>query len=40
MQAGKLDPVGFWSYSRQDDEHSGGRLSQLRARLSSELQIN
>ena len=40
MQAGKLDPIGFWSYSRQDDEHSGGRLSQLRARLSSELQIN
>jgi hypothetical protein len=40
MQARKLDPIGFWSYSRQDDEHSGGRLSQLRARLSSELQIN
>ena len=40
MQGRKLDPIGFWSYSRQDDEHSGGRLSQLRARLSSELQIN
>jgi hypothetical protein len=36
----RIEPIGFWSYSRQDDEHSGGRLSQLRARLSSELQIN
>jgi formylglycine-generating enzyme required for sulfatase activity len=26
-----LDPVGFWSYARLDDEHSDGQLSQLRA---------
>jgi hypothetical protein len=26
-----LDPVGFWSYARQDDAHSDGQLSQLRA---------
>src|ERR1700677_931814 len=26
-----LDPVGFWSYARQDDAHSDGRLRQLRA---------
>jgi hypothetical protein len=26
-----LDPVGFWSYARQDDENSDGHLSQLRA---------
>ena len=25
-----LDPVGFWSYTRQDDAHSDGDLSQLR----------
>ncbi len=26
-----LRPVGFWSYARQDDSHSDGHLSQLRA---------
>ena len=26
-----LDPVGFWSYARQDDEHADGHLSHLRA---------
>ncbi len=25
-----LKPVGFWSYARQDDDHSDGQLSQLR----------
>ena len=26
-----LELVGFWSYTRQDDSHSDGQLSQLRA---------
>ena len=26
-----LEPVGFWSYARQDDAHSDDQLSQLRA---------
>jgi len=26
-----LTPVGFWSYARQDDNHSDGQLSELRA---------
>jgi len=26
-----LDPVGFWSYTRDDDYHSDGQLSELRA---------
>ena len=33
-----LSPIGFWSYSSTDDDHSRGRLSQLRALLASELQ--
>ena len=33
-----LKPIGFWSYSSSDDEHSRGRLSQLRALLAAELQ--
>lgn len=33
-----LKPIGFWSYSTSDDEHSRGRLSQLRALLAAELQ--
>jgi len=33
-----LSPIGFWSYSNTDDDHSRGRLSQLRALLASELQ--
>jgi hypothetical protein len=26
--AAVLDPVGFWSYTRNDDQHSDGQLSQ------------
>src|SRR5262249_43142040 len=29
--------VGFFSYSREDDEDSGGRLSKLRERIQAEL---
>jgi hypothetical protein len=36
--ASKLPPIGFWSYARQDDEASRGRLSSLRSLLMSELQ--
>jgi formylglycine-generating enzyme required for sulfatase activity len=31
--------VGFFSYSRSDDEHSGGALSRLRARIYDELRL-
>jgi TIR domain len=31
--------VGFFSYSRRDDEHSGGALSRLRARIHDELRL-
>jgi hypothetical protein len=31
--------VGFFSYSRRDDEHSEGALSRLRARIYSELRL-
>jgi TIR domain/PAN domain len=31
------DLVGFFSYSREDDEDSGGRLSELRERIQAEL---
>jgi hypothetical protein len=34
-----LKPVGFWSYTSSDDEHSGGRLSALRLKLAGELQL-
>lgn len=34
----RLKPIGFWSYARQDDEASDGRLSQLRGQLARELQ--
>ena len=34
----QLPPTGFWSYSRDDDRRSRGRLSQLRALVSEELQ--
>jgi hypothetical protein len=34
----RLPPVGFWSYARQDDELSQGKLSGLRAIILSELQ--
>ena len=36
--SGRLPPIGFWSYARQDDEASQGRLSSLRSILMSELQ--
>jgi hypothetical protein len=31
--------VGFFSYSRRDDEHSQGSLSRLRARMPIHLQL-
>ena len=31
--------VGFFSYSREDDEGSGGRLSKLRERIQAELRL-
>ncbi|HEY0326586.1 MAG TPA: toll/interleukin-1 receptor domain-containing protein [Allosphingosinicella sp.] len=34
----RLKPVGFWSYSRQDDELSFGKLSNLRKLLMAEVQ--
>jgi F-box protein 11 len=34
----RLPPIGFWSYARQDDELSDGRLSRLRMLLVQELQ--
>ncbi len=34
----RLSPIGFWSYARQDDDASGGKLSLLRFQLASELQ--
>jgi hypothetical protein len=36
--APRLSPIGFWSYARQDDEFSNGKLSSLRAMLRAELQ--
>jgi Skp family chaperone for outer membrane proteins len=33
------DLVGFFSYSRSDDEHSRGALSQLRGRIQGELRL-
>jgi hypothetical protein len=33
------DLVGFFSYSRRDDEHSQGALSRLRAQIHNELHI-
>ena len=38
MASDRLPPIGFWSYARQDDEFSGGKLSSLRFRVMSELQ--
>ena len=38
LRNGRLPPIGFWSYSRQDDELSGGMLSRLRSLLMSEIQ--
>ncbi|MBX3562781.1 MAG: toll/interleukin-1 receptor domain-containing protein [Sphingomonas sp.] len=34
----RLPPVGFWSYARQDNDLSNGKLSSLRILLVSELQ--
>lgn len=36
--ATRLPPVGFWSYARQDDQLSSGRLTALRSLLVQELQ--
>ena len=33
-----LEPIGFWSYTRDDDARSRGRLSQLRTLLADEVQ--
>ncbi|MGX4642235.1 toll/interleukin-1 receptor domain-containing protein [Massilia sp. SYSU DXS3249] len=33
------NPTGFLSYARDDDEHEGGRLTDLRRRLNGELVI-
>ena len=33
------DLVGFFSYSREDDEGSGGKLSKLRERIQEELRL-
>ena len=33
------DLVGFFSYSRSDDEHSDGALSLLRERIRKELRM-
>src|SRR5215472_8025185 len=38
--ADAADLVGFFSYSREDDEGSGGRLSKLRERIQEELRAN
>jgi hypothetical protein len=32
-----LDPVGFWSYARLDEQQTGGHLSQLRAIVGNEI---
>ena len=34
-----LKPIGFWSYARQDDAHSDGQLSQLRALIGKALAL-
>jgi TIR domain len=34
-----LKPIGFWSYARSDDAHSGGRLGELRRLLADELHL-
>ncbi len=35
-----LEPVGFWSYARQDEQQTGGRLSQLRAIVGKAIGCN
>lgn len=34
-----LQPIGFWSYARHDDEHSDGELSALRVQVGNELKL-
>jgi hypothetical protein len=34
-----LKPVGFWSYTRQDDKYSGGQLSRLRLVVGGALNL-
>jgi hypothetical protein len=34
-----LTPVGFWSYARQDDDYSGGQLSELRALVGKAINL-
>jgi TPR repeat protein len=34
-----LEPVGFWSYTRDDDQHSDGQLSQLRAAVGKAIAL-
>ena len=35
-----LTPVGFWSYARQDDNHSDGQLSELRAVVGKAINLH
>ena len=35
-----LEPIGFWSYARSDDEASNGRLSTLRHLSRGELKLH
>jgi hypothetical protein len=37
--ANVLKPVGFWSYARQDDSHSDGQLTQLRAIVGNAISL-
>ena len=39
MGANVLKPVGFWSYARQDDSHSDGQLTQLRAIVGNAISL-
>src|SRR5690242_13255413 len=36
---GRLEPRGFWSYTKSDDESTDGHLSQVRARVAKALQL-
>ena len=38
LTATRLPPTGFWSYARQDDQLSSGKLTSLRSLLIQELQ--
>jgi hypothetical protein len=35
----KNDPVAFLSYVRSDDDHDGGRITELRQRLEGEVRM-